>query len=205
MRGRSDRCAAWNPRRQGEVDGSVCHMGENLGAALSTPRLRLRAPTAADAAFVRDMYSRSEVTQYIGAHDWVETTHQQALTRIERYRAQFGPASGVWLVEANDGAPVGFALLKAIPFSAQATPETGEQDTEIGWHLHPDSWGSGFAAEAAQALIRHARRQGLTVLVAVMHRNNVASQAVARRAGMSYVGTTSRYYDATCELFTFAL
>lgn len=180
-------------------------MNEELGAVLSTLRLRLRAPTAADAEFVRDMYSRTEVTEYIGAHEWVETTHQQALTRIERYRAQFGSAGGVWLVETRGGAPAGFALLKPIPFSAHVTTEVGDQDTEIGWHLHPDSWGSGFAVEAAQALIRHARAQGLAELVAVTHADNVASQAVARRAGMSYAGTTSRYYDATCELFTLAL
>lgn len=177
-------------------------MDENLDAVLSTPRLRLRAPTARDAEFVRDMYARREVTQYIGARDWVETTHQQALARIKRYREQFRPASGVWLVETDDRTPVGFALLKAIPFSTHVATETGVQDTEIGWHLHPDSWGSGFAVEAAQALIRHARAQGLTALVAVTHADNVASQAVARRAGMSYAGTTTRYYDATCELFT---
>lgn len=180
-------------------------MSENLGASLSTPRLTLRAPTAADADFVRDMYSRNEVTEFIGSRDWVETTHQQALTRIERYRAQFGPVGGVWLVETHKEAAVGFALLKPIPFSAQATLEAGEQDTEIGWHLHPDSWGAGFAVEAAQALIRHARAKGLAELVAVTHADNVASQAVARRAGMSYAGTTSRYYDAACELFTLTL
>ncbi|MGO1550395.1 MAG: GNAT family N-acetyltransferase [Nesterenkonia sp.] len=180
-------------------------MSEHTGNILSTPRLMLRAPTEADADFVRDMYARREVTQHIGTHDWVETTHQQALVRIERYRAQFGPASGVWLVETNDRVPVGFTLLKAIPFSAHVATETGEQDTEIGWHLHPDSWGSGFAVEAAQALIRHARAQGLTALVAVTHADNAASHAVARRAEMSYAGTTTRYYDATCELFTISL
>lgn len=109
------------------------------------------------------------------------------------------------MVETHDGAPVGFALLKPIPFSADVTTETGERDTEIGWHLHPDSWGSGFAAEAAQTLIRHARTQGLTELVAVTHADNVAFHAVARRAGMTYADTTSRYYDATCELFTLML
>jgi len=180
-------------------------MSDDLVTTLSTPRLTLRAPVAADADFVRDMYSRPEVTQYIGDRDWVETTRQQALTRIERYRAQFGPASGVWLAETHDGAPVGFALLKPIPFSAHVTAEAGEQDTEIGWHLHPDSWGSGFAADAAQALIQHARSRGLGALVAVTHADNIASQAVARRAGMSYAGTTTRYYDTTCELFTLML
>ena len=26
----------------------------------------------------------------------------------------------------------------------------------MGWHLHPDHWGRGFAAEAAGRLIEHA-------------------------------------------------
>lgn len=179
-------------------------MNETTGTELLTERLRMRAPTEADADFVLDMYSRPEVTRHIGTHDWVETSRDQSLHRIERYRAQFGAASGVWLCEKReDGAQAGFALLKPIPFSDHV--EAAPQDTEIGWHLHPDTWGSGLATEAAQALVSHARTQGLERLVAVTHADNAASQAVARRLGMSHQGPTDRYYDTTCELFTLRL
>ncbi|WP_434743234.1 GNAT family N-acetyltransferase [Micromonospora sp. SH-82] len=26
-------------------------------------------------------------------------------------------------------------------------------DIEVGWHLHPDSWGRGYATEAARVLV----------------------------------------------------
>lgn len=177
-------------------------MPENLDQLrLLTPRLRLRAATDDDVDFVLDMYSRPEVTQYLGTRDWTETTEAQALQRIRGYRAHFTDSTGVWLIETRDfRRRLGFVLLKPIPFSA-GVQET-EQDLEIGWHLHPDAQGCGYAAEAAAALIDHAGRAGITTLVAVTDAANSASRAVARRLGMTHQGSTDRYYDATCELYT---
>ncbi|WP_300344393.1 GNAT family N-acetyltransferase [Nesterenkonia sp.] len=174
---------------------------------LQTGRLRLRPPVQQDLEFVLDMYSRPEVVRYIGKGE-VQTTREQAAARIERYGSLFGPASGVWLVErrargAADPEPAGFALLKPIPLSDGVS---GQQDeTEIGWHLHPTAWGQGIASESAQALVEHACAQGLARLVAVTHPDNAASQAVARRLGMTYRGTTRRYYNTVCELFDLEL
>ncbi|NLS09766.1 GNAT family N-acetyltransferase [Nesterenkonia sp. MY13] len=169
-----------------------------------TSRLRLRAPDEGDIDFVVDMYSRYEVVRYIGRGE-VQTTREEAAERIQRYRSQFGPSAGVWLIEeqnTDDDAAVGFALLKPIPFSEGIE---GEQDVEIGWHLHPRAWGKGYASEAAQALVDHARAQGLKQLVAVTHADNAASQAVAARLGMTHQDSTDRYYNTTCELFTLDL
>lgn len=185
---------------------------------LLTTRLRLRTVEEDDVDVVLDMYSRPEVTAFIGTTDWVETTREQALTRIARYRSMAGAATGIWLIETLDARrPVGFGLLKPIPWSQHlrggddggSTPGSRSadfpQDVEIGWHLHPDAWGQGYATEAARALLAHARRHRLGQLVAVTHARNVASQRVATRIGMSHRGTTDRYYDTTCELFTIAL
>lgn len=203
-------------------------MTNYLGTVLLSKRLRLRAPDNSDLAFTLDMYSRPEVMRYIGSGE-VQTTRDQALHRIERYRSQFGAATGVWLVERSDddarlnqaaaGASseateategsersdsrLGFALMKPIPFSEGIAAE--QPDIEIGWHLHPSAWGAGFASEAAQALVDHARAGGLQRLVAVTNPANAASQAVARRLGMTYQGPTDRYYNTSCELFTLEL
>ncbi|WP_120004166.1 GNAT family N-acetyltransferase [Nesterenkonia muleiensis] len=177
-------------------------MADARDTELNTPRLLLRAPTDDDVGFVLDTYSRSEVVRYIGTGE-TQTTHEQAYQRIERYRSQFGPGTGVWLVENHDGAPLGFALMKPIPFSEGVVAQ--QEDLEIGWHLHPEAWGSGFATEAAQALIDHARAVGHKRLVAVTHPDNTGSQAVARRLGMTHEGRTERYYNTSCELFTLDL
>lgn len=174
---------------------------------LLTARLRLRTVTEDDVDFVQDMYSLPEVTEFIGTTDWVETTREQALNRLQRYRSAAGTRSGIWLVETlGDHRPVGFGLLKPIPWSTDlARDTTVDQDTEIGWHLHPEAWGHGFATETARTLLAHARRRGLDRVVAVTHAQNIASQRVAERIGMRHEGSTDRYYDTTCELFTLEL
>ena len=51
-------------------------------------------------------------------------------------------------------------------------------------------------------VLRHGLGAGLPRVVAVTHPQNTASQRVCRRIGMTHVGRTDRYHDATCELFT---
>ena len=175
----------------------------NIDSTFATERLLLRPPTPHDVEFVLDLYSRHEVVQYIGRGE-AQTSRGQAVKRIERYRAQFTGSLGVWLIERqSDHPPAGFVLMKPIPFSEGF--ESDETHIEIGWHLHPDAWGSGIATEAAHALIDHARTNGIGHLVAVTHAHNLASQAVARRLGMTYEGPTDRYYNTTCELFSLNL
>ncbi|GIF47521.1 hypothetical protein Afe04nite_20600 [Asanoa ferruginea] len=68
---------------------------------------------------------------------------------------------------------------------------------EIGWHLHPDVWGTGYATEAARALMDDAFAQGLTRIIGVTNVGNETSQAVCRRLSMAHLGETTRYYDTT--------
>jgi RimJ/RimL family protein N-acetyltransferase len=73
---------------------------------------------------------------------------------------------------------------------------------EIGWHFHPDSWGKGFATEAAGALLRHAfTTGGVDEVWAVTHLDNYASMAVCRRIGMSLLGVTHRWYGEPSRMF----
>lgn len=104
------------------------------------------------------------------------------------------------LITNKDGTRLGNLLLKPIPLS------TGEMsadpvDVEIGWHLHPDAWGHGYATEAACAAIVDAFSRGQERIIAVTHPDNHASQAVCRRVGMHPHGQTQRYMNTTCELF----
>lgn len=90
-------------------------------------------------------------------------------------------------------------LLKSIPASGTDGAPSG--DTEIGWHLHPDAWGHGYASEAAARVLRFAFEAGLEKVVAVTNPANTASQSVCRRIGMRHKGQTDAYYDTICELF----
>lgn len=57
-------------------------------------------------------------------------------------------------------------------------------DIEFGWWLHPDLWGRGLATEAARAGVNHCfATVGFPRLISMVHPDNVASLAVARKVG----------------------
>jgi len=60
----------------------------------------------------------------------------------------------------------------------------GEDEIEIGWHFHPDSWGEGLASEVAGALLACGFEEGLDEVWAVTQLDKHRSVAVCRRIGM---------------------
>jgi RimJ/RimL family protein N-acetyltransferase len=59
---------------------------------------------------------------------------------------------------------------------------------EVGWVLHPDHWGKGYATEAgAQAVAYAFESLGLGEVWSIIRPTNHRSQAVARRLGFSLV------------------
>lgn len=168
---------------------------------IASDRLHLRPWRDDDADFLLDLESRWEVVRFLGAHPTTLNTHEDALASIERRRAIDDPIHGIWVITtATDGRRVGNLLLKPIPLSTGEPPDA-PSDVEIGWHLHPDAWGRGYATEAAAAVLDDAFSRGLAKVLAVTHPDNHASQAVCRRLGMTHVGRTTRYYDTPNELF----
>lgn len=168
---------------------------------ITSERLVLRPWQVDDADFLLDLESRWEVVRFLGAAPRAMTTRDEALASIARRRSMSGhPVHGIWLIADHEGIRLGNLLLKPIPLSAgeQPTPAT---EVEVGWHLHPDAWGHGYATEAATAGCADAFARGLERVIAVTHPDNTASQAVCRRLGMRHLGTTARFMDTTTELF----
>lgn len=166
---------------------------------LHTDRLTLRSWTPQDADFIFDLYSRTEVRRYIGDGD-VMQEHDEAVKLLDRWSWLEHPVHHIWAIErSDDEQPVGVLLLKSIPASGTGDKPSG--DTEIGWHLHPDHWGRGYASEAARCVLDHAWEGGLDRVVAVTHPLNTASMAVCRRIGMTHLGQSEAYYDTLTELF----
>lgn len=166
---------------------------------LATARLRLRPwrPDEADVAFA--IYSRWEVARWLGATPKAWTDRAEADAAIARWSAFPGPLHGVWAVVPQGATePIGTMLLKLLPRSGTGEPSP---DTEVGWHLHPDAWGHGYATEAAGRLLEHAWEHNLTEVFAVTYPENTGSQAVCERLGMARLGRTEEYYGLTCELF----
>jgi RimJ/RimL family protein N-acetyltransferase len=163
---------------------------------LATDRLLIRPWRHEEAPRLLDLLSRPEVVKWLGDGEPVLMKGlDEAHERIDRYAAREAPPLGMWAVERTaDGVVVGTVLLLTLP-----NAEHGE--VEIGWHLHPDSWGHGYATEAARAVLGHGLGAGLPEIIAVSHTDNVASQAVMRRLGMADRGVVEKWYEGESALF----
>ena len=167
---------------------------------ITSPRLTLRPWELDDADFLLDLESRWETVRHLGPHARQMTDQSEAVASIERRRRLDDPVCGIWAITlTDDGRLLGNLLLKQIRLSEGVS---GEAPVEIGWHLHPDAQGVGYATEAAEAVMRDAQSRGLESLVAVTAPDNVASQRVCRRLGMEPAGATDDFYDTRNLLFT---
>ena len=85
------------------------------------------------------------------------------------------------LERKDDGAFLGFTGLMTLK------PENPLQPgVEIGWRLAREAWGAGHASEAARAAIAHGfEALGLTEIVSFTATENLRSQAVMPRIGMT--------------------
>jgi RimJ/RimL family protein N-acetyltransferase len=167
----------------------VVATGEQL---LRTERLLLRPWTTSDADIARltDIYSREEITRWVGGTPSVPPAElvarwAQVSALDERY--------GCWAIERADSSVAGTVLFKPLP--------NGVGEVEVGWHLHPDSWGHGYATEAARAVIDRGFAAGVPEVYAVVRPGNVASMAVCARLGMHPLGRLRRWYDVELEAF----
>ena len=165
-------------------------MGDD--AELRTDRLRLRSWTTSppDLARLRDLYSRDEVTRWLGGSPSVPA--EELVARWAALHAR-DRRFGCWAIDPDDGPVAGTVLFRPLP--------NGVGEVEVGWHLHPDSWGRGYATEAARAVIERGFAAGLPEVYAVVRPGNEASLAVCRRLGMAPLGRLRRWYDVELEAF----
>lgn len=149
---------------------------------LTTDRLTLRLLVDADAAAYAAMRYHPHVAR------WLPTVDGDPLANAQRTIAHFAQCwasngHGPWglFLDTGDGEGtlIGHGGLRVIPeFDGQ---------TELLYALHPDAWGKGYATELGRAALRFGVEQrGLASIFAITKPDNIASQAVIRRLGMSY-------------------
>ncbi|HQR28110.1 MAG TPA: GNAT family N-acetyltransferase [Nocardioides sp.] len=168
--------------------------------SIPTERLLLRPWRHEDAERVLAVYSCLEVVRWLGdGPPRPMADLGEAHRAVDRWAARGAlPPLGVWAVEvAGTGQVAGTVLLARLP---------GEPDpdgaVEIAWHLHPDSWGHGWATEAAAALLDHGFALGLPEVLALTHLDNTRSQAVCRRLGMRELDRGQEWYDVPMRVFS---
>ena len=146
---------------------------------LRTARLVLRPYEEGDLAFLADMFGREDVARYL---PWPPMDLETARAKVEQRLRQtsIGPdadAVVVLVVEAATGRRVGeFMLRMSSPRHLQG---------EIGWSVHPDVQGRGFATEGAREMLRVGFEEvGLHRIAAECDPRNSASMRVMEKLGM---------------------
>ena len=171
-----------------------------MSGGYATPRVDVRPWTHEDVDVMYDVYRRWEVARWLGAPPKVAQSVDEMHERVDRWGAfctEPGPF-GAWAVVPRElGTPVGTVLL--LPLDRGAGGQPGE--VEVGWHLHPDAWGHGYATETGRGALEQAWQAGIPEVWAVLYEDNVRSAAVARRLGMEPQGLTDRWYGV--ELLAF--
>lgn len=144
-----------------------------MTTVLETDRLLLRVPSLDDLDRWAEMMADPNSARFIGgaapkpivwriimqvAGAW-QLTGLSMFSVIEKER-------GVWVGRVGPWQPLGWP------------------GTEVGWALHPDAWGKGYAVEAAAATTEYAfETLGWTEVVHCINPENIASQKVAKRLG----------------------
>jgi len=184
-------------------DGRRCLHDEHVTVPLTTERLELRPWRASDAPAVVEIFGFPEVLSKLG--DPAHPSSAPDLERAERTVAKWfeigePDGRGCWAVteRGSDRVVGGVLLLTLDPLSGPSR----EEDVEIGWWLHPDVWGRGYATEAGRAALGHAWEYGLPRVHAVTHPGNEDSMKVCRKLGMTHEGLRQTpWFEGAMEQF----
>ena len=146
---------------------------------LRTERLLLRHWRDADLDPWAALNADPEVLAHLGG----PRTRERSAASMAAFEADLAARGwGWWAVEVvASGDFVGFAGLDRVD---EGRPFGG---VEIGWRLARSAWGHGYATEAARAVLAYGfDTLALPEIVAETLLDNVRSQAVMRRLGMTH-------------------
>lgn len=160
---------------------------------LETERLLLRPWRAEDFERYFQLMGDAQAAQYIGGGSPRAVVWRRFLQMPGAWSLQgFGmfaleeKATGRWVGQAGPWQPDGWP------------------GTEVGYALHPDSWGKGYATEAASRAIDWAfDALGWDEVIQCIDAGNAASKAVAARLGATFRETLDAVspFDGEVEIW----
>jgi len=147
-----------------------------VGHVLTTERLVLSPVTTDDHAALLALWTMPQVRRFL--FDGAILSAAQITAAIEDSARDFAAAGyGLWLIRDRDGTDlIGAAGLRPLE----------DLGLEVYYSLAPGRWGTGFATEAARAVVEYGLGPlGLPEVLAEVDEGNAASVAVIGRLGMT--------------------
>ncbi|MEP6991764.1 MAG: GNAT family N-acetyltransferase [bacterium] len=161
---------------------------------IETPRLLLRETRVDDLDRWAELMADDRTARFIGG-----VQPKPVVWRILMSQAGAWALTGVAMfsvIERETGRWIG----RVGPWHPYGWP-----GDEIGWALHPDAWGRGYALEAARASMDYAfTALGWVDVIHSIHPDNAPSQQLARRLGSVNRGAgrlPAPYEDDPIELW----
>jgi RimJ/RimL family protein N-acetyltransferase len=150
-----------------------------------TDRLRLRPFADEDLDALHEMWSHPEVGPWVGGTHTDPAESVQELTEHLRHQQRHG--FGFWAVEEREtGRLVGEVGLMLF--------ENRGPEVETGWCFTRDTWGKGYAREAAAKWLEIGFTElGLDRIIAVILPGNERSIRLAQSLGMRETGRRQAY------------
>ena len=162
---------------------------------IETARLILRPFVAGDLLqYHTQIYSDPDVTRYLpgGVPRPIERTRA-----VLEFSIEHGEKHGftLWaVIDKSSGQLIGQCGLLYMQNAL---------DVEIAYAFGKARWGQGYAAESGRACLRYGfESAGLSQIIAVAFPDNLASQRVMQKIGMTHQGLTDQYYNASLVLYT---
>lgn len=153
---------------------------------LRTERLGFRRWRAEDFELALALWSDPDVTKYFGgpfSATWVRERIAREIVTMTSLGVQYWP---LFLLETNEH--IGVCGLRPHDEAARVFA--------LGFHLHKQHWGHGYAKEAARAVIDYAfEHAGATALFAGHHPQNARSRRTLEALGFRY--THDQLYPPT--------
>jgi RimJ/RimL family protein N-acetyltransferase len=152
----------------------------DLGRGWRTERLDLEPLAVAHAAELAPLLDDPRLHEFTGGEPVSAAVLAGRYRRLERRRSPGGDQGwGNWVLRVRaTGAAVG-TVQATLPADGPAAGPA-----EVAWVVAREAQGHGYAKEAARSLVARLQAAGWTV-VAHIHPRHLASQDVARAAGLS--------------------
>jgi [ribosomal protein S5]-alanine N-acetyltransferase len=149
---------------------------------LQTARLRLRPFTSADADALWALQSNARVLRYWDSPPWTETERAERFITASRQMAEEGTGARLAIDQLPDGAFLGWCSLSRW--------NADYRSAALGYCLGEETWGHGYATEAAHALLEWAfGALDLNRVQAETDTRNTASARVLEKLGFVREGT----------------